>query len=55
MEKALKRKKKLLGRIKCHKTKESCIELVKLGKHKPLGKKTPKGTKPVKKVKKIYN
>ena len=49
-----KRKIKLAGRIKCHGNKNSCKREFDLEHHKPLGKKTPKGTKPVKKPKKIY-
>ena len=50
--KNLKRIKKLAGRIKCHGNKSSCIQLVKGGYHRSLGKKTKKGTKPIKKVRK---
>lgn len=49
-----KRDKKLLGRIKCHGNKNSCLREFKLKDHKPFGKKTPKGTKPKLKVKKVY-
>lgn len=50
----IKREKILVGRIKCHGSKDSCQRLLDLDKHRPLGKKTPKGTKPVKKAKKRY-
>lgn len=46
MNKELKRKKILAGRVKCHGNKNSCIREVKLGNYRPLGKKTKKGTKP---------
>lgn len=52
--KNLKRKNKLNGRIKCHGSKESCVVLFKEEHHRPLGKITPKGTKPIKKAKKKY-
>lgn len=50
----IKRERKLKGRIKCHGDKSSCKELLKLGHHRPLGKKTKKDTKPTKKIKKNY-
>jgi hypothetical protein len=52
--KNLKREKKLKGRILCHGNKSSCVQLFKEDHHRPLGKKTPKGTKPKKKEKKVY-
>jgi hypothetical protein len=49
-----KRKIKLQGRILCHGNKSSCVQLFKEDHHRPLGKKTAKGTKPIKKKKKVY-
>jgi hypothetical protein len=49
-----KRESKLKGRILCHGNKSSCVQLFKEEHHRPLGKKTAKGTKPIKKQKKIY-
>lgn len=54
MRKKLKRKIKLKGRKICHGNTSSCKKELHLGIHRPFGKKTPKGTKPVKKVKKNY-
>lgn len=54
MEKKLKRKIKLQGRKICHGTTENCLKLVKFGQHRSLGKKTAKGTKIIKKKKKVY-
>jgi len=48
MSKEQKRKIKLAGRIKCHGSKTSCLLEPK---HRPLPKKTKKGTKPIKKIK----
>lgn len=53
MYKKLKRKIKLQGRIKCHGNKTNCkrehMETIL------FLKKTPKGTKPIKKPKKVYD
>jgi len=46
----LKREKKLAGRIKCHGNKTGCV----LEHPLTISKKTPKGTKPIKKPKKNY-
>lgn len=46
----IKREKSLAGRIKCHGNKTRC----QLEHPARVGKKTPKGTKPVKKAKKKY-
>jgi hypothetical protein len=50
MKKKQKRKIKLAGRKICHGNTTAC----KLEHPQTLGKKTPKGTKPIKKKKKIY-
>lgn len=49
-----KREVRLDGRVQCHGTKDSCIRLFEAGHHRGLGKKTKKGTKPIKKQKKNY-
>lgn len=46
-----KREVKLQGRIKCHGSKDDCIRLFEAGHHRPLGKKTKKGTKTISKSK----
>jgi len=49
--KNIKREIKLKGRLLCHGSKSSCIQLVKENHHRLLGKKTKKGTIPIKKKK----
>jgi hypothetical protein len=50
MNKKLKRKRKLAGRMVCHGNTTNCKT-----EHAILTKKTKKGTKPAKKIKKVYS